>query len=216
MKQAQENKHLKDITEIRSIMERSSSFLSLSGLSGVFAGTFALAGAGFAYYYIKVIARKKLLPSLEVDTTMLSVLILDAVIVLALALIFGSVMTRRNAANKGYKIWNSASKRMLANLMIPLITGGLTIFIFIKQGIYTPISGLTLIFYGLALVNASKYTLRDIRYLGLIEILLGLITLMLNAYALIIWAIGFGIMHIIYGTVMYYKYERVVSDGNNK
>ena len=59
-------------------------------------------------------------------------------------------------------------------------------------------------------VNASKYTLNDIRYLGLTEIFLGLVALVFLEYSLLFWAIGFGLVHIIYGIVMYYKYERLV------
>ncbi|MEA2042112.1 MAG: hypothetical protein U9N85_06120 [Bacteroidota bacterium] len=204
----EKNKHLEQISEIKSIMEHSSSFLSLSGLSGVFAGIFALLGAGFAFYYITAIAEKPLLPSLVLDRTMLTILIADALIVLVLTLVVGFIMTRRNTIRKGLEIKSAASSRMLTNLMIPLGAGGFTAFIFIIQGIYSPIAGLTLIFYGLALVNASKYTLRDIRYLGLLEILLGLIALYFIGYELLVWAVGFGLLHIIYGTLMYLKYER--------
>jgi predicted lysophospholipase L1 biosynthesis ABC-type transport system permease subunit len=212
MKERETNNHLENIAEIRSIMERSSGFLSLSGLSGIFAGSFALLGAGFAYYYIKYVAGKKLLPSLVIDKELMLVLIADGIAVLALALFFGFLMTRRNTLRKGLPIKSSASHRMLTNLAIPLTAGGLTVFLFIIKGIYSPIPGLLLIFYGLALVNASKYTLHDIRYLGLIETALGLITLWLTGYALLLWALGFGVLHIIYGTLMYLKYER----GQNK
>lgn len=208
MNEKEKNTHLENLAEIRSIMERSSGFLSLSGLSGVFAGSFALAGAGFAYYYIRWVAGKRLLPSLVMDRQMLLVLVADALIVLALTLLFGFLMTRRNTLRKGLPIKSTASYRMLLNLAIPLATGGLTAFLFILKGIYTPIPGLLLVFYGLALINASKYTLRDIRFLGMIEVVLGLFTLWFTGYELLLWAVGFGVLHIIYGMLMYFKYEK--------
>ena len=41
-----------DLQAIREIMERSSKFLSLSGLSGIFAGVCALIGAAIAWFII--------------------------------------------------------------------------------------------------------------------------------------------------------------------
>jgi hypothetical protein len=41
-----------DIQAIREIMERSSKFLSLSGLAGIFAGVCALIGAAVAWFFI--------------------------------------------------------------------------------------------------------------------------------------------------------------------
>jgi hypothetical protein len=58
------------------------------------------------------------------------------------------------------------------------------------------------------LINASKYTFNDIRYLGFCEIILGLGAAVYVGYGLYFWALGFGILHIIYGAMMYYKYER--------
>jgi len=57
------------------------------------------------------------------------------------------------------------------------------------------------------LVSASKYTLHDIFYLGIAEIVLGIIALFLAKYNLICWSIGFGVLHIIYCSVMYFKYD---------
>jgi hypothetical protein len=92
--------------------------------------------------------------------------------------------------------------------MIPLVAGGLFILILVARGYYGIVAPAFLIFYGIALVNGSKYTIRDIRYLGLVEIVLGLICALIPGYGLIFWAVGFGVMHILYGTIMYYKYER--------
>lgn len=203
-------KHLENLTEIRSIMERSSSFLSLSGLSGVFAGIFALIGAGFAYWYLYIY-----IPELSDEGQRLTknfvseiriIIIADAIIILGAALITGFIFTYRNTKRKGLSLWNSTAKRLLINLLIPLFAGGIFSGILIFQNITYLIPSVTLMFYGLALVNASKYTLRDIRYLGIMEIILGLLAAV--DYELFIWALGFGVLHIIYGTLMYYKYER--------
>lgn len=205
-------KHLENLSEIRSIMERSSSFLSLSGLGGIFAGIFALAGAAFAYWYIYIFnafqQKSFIIETSDLSIEMILVLFADAAIVLFFALLFGFIFTYRNAKSKGLKIWSKTARLMLINLFIPLLTGGIFILILLWHGAAFIIAGTTLIFYGLALVNASKYTHKDVKLLGFTEILIGLIASVDIGYGLWYWALGFGIMHIIYGSVMYFKYEQ--------
>jgi hypothetical protein len=214
-------RHLDDIREIRSIMERSSQFISLSGLAGVFAGLIALLGAlaVFVYKYEFFFGRyykggvflsEDLISRTELSSFLVFIIVVGA-IVLVLALTSGVYFTARNARRKGLSYWNSSAKRMLINLFIPLVTGGLFCLILFYHHLVYLIAPATLIFYGLALINASKYTLRDIRYLGISEIIIGLIAGIFVGYGLLFWAIGFGVLHIVYGLTMYYKYERVVN-----
>lgn len=205
--------HLKDLSDIRSMMEKSSRFISLSGLSGVFAGIYALIGAYYAYAntLYRFINHEYSFTRFTDYTGINQIYEVVAVgaVVLALSLITGYLLTRRNSLKKGLPLWDKTAKRMLGNLAIPLITGGIACLILLFQyGSVYSIAPLTLVFYGLALVNASKYTLNDIRYLGISEIILGLIALLYPANGLLFWAIGFGVLHIVYGTVMYFKYER--------
>ncbi|MCF6365991.1 MAG: hypothetical protein L3J35_07280 [Bacteroidales bacterium] len=208
----EKQKHLENLSEIRSIMERSSSFLSLSGLGGIFAGIFALAGAGFAWWLVNIYhgyQRKSfIIESGDFSIEIITALFLDAVIVLILAVTFGYIFTHRNAKKNNLKLWNKTSKLLLINLFIPLIVGGFFVMILIWHGAAFIIAATTLIFYGLALINASKYTVSDIRYLGISQVILGLIAAIDIGNGIFYWAIGFGIMHIIYGTIMYLKYEK--------
>lgn len=201
------NQHLQDISEIRSMMERSSRFISFSGLSGVFAGSFALIGAYLAYQRILSEYPSNYL-NLQDNAPLLKYIIIDGISVLILSLSVSAYFSIRNAKRKGINIWSSSSKRLFSNMAIPLVAGGLFSLILLK---HTPhlIDAATLVFYGLALVNASKYTYDDIRYLGYIEIVLGLICGVLDEWklGLLFWAIGFGVLHIVYGIVMYRKYE---------
>lgn len=215
--------HLQDIREIRSIMERSSRFISLSGLSGIFAGLYALAGAFIVY---TVTTSRPLLKDMvgssaslfipdylegektAVASALIAFLIIVAAIVLFLAVGTGIYLTTRQAKKKGQSIWDSASQKMIINLAIPLITGGLFCLILLYHGLIGLVAPATLLFYGLALINGSKYTLTDIRYLGFCEIALGLVAMLFIGYGLLFWSIGFGVLHIVYGTIMYYKYER--------
>jgi len=209
------HKHLETLSEIRSLMERSSRFISLSGLSGVGAGIFALLGAAAVYLYLDILpfAGKKLY-YVTAQTThkwgmdYLTFFALDAILVLLGAFAAGIFFTTRKAKKKGQKIWDQLTQRLVINMAIPLVAGGLFCLALIYHGLFGLVAPATLIFYGLACVNASKYTLTDIRYLGLMEMALGLIAMFNLGYGLEFWALGFGVLHIIYGTMMYYKYER--------
>ncbi len=200
--------HLQAITDIRSMMERSSRFISLSGLSGIFAGVFALCGAYAAYLELNSHGRMYRLLNESDFSGVVIYLLLDAAVVLLASLAAGIILTIRNSKKKGIRIWDAAAKRLLINLLIPLVTGGLFCLVLLYHGLAGLVAPATLLFYGLALINASKYTLNDIRYLGFCEILLGLTATLFMGYGLLFWAAGFGVLHIVYGTVMYFKYER--------
>ena len=209
-----------DLASIRSLMERSSKFISLSGLSGILAGVYALIGAGVAYYvvygsgnprYYYEITRslnRRELQILETYPGEIGLLILVAVLVLLASLTTGFILTSRKAKRKGQPIWGNTSRALIFNMALPLVSGGLLIFILLLRNYYGIVSPASLIFYGLALVGASNYTFKDVRYLGICEIVLGLIAACLPGYGLLFWAIGFGVLHIIYGSMMYFKYDR--------
>lgn len=197
-----------DIASIRSVMERSVKFISLSGLSGIMAGIYALAGASFVYYLIYYPHSPFGFRFYYIDERSIIIkLALIAVVVLLLSIGTAYYLSSKKAKRIGINVWNTVSRLLLINLLIPLITGGLLILIFVTRGYYGIVAPSCLIFYGLALIQASPYTFREIQYLGFIEILLGLLSAMLPGYGLIFWSVGFGLLHIIYGSVMHYRYD---------
>lgn len=203
------NKYLNDISEIKNMMNKSSRFISLSGLSGVLAGIYSLIGAFLAYKIIytdsyQLGAYRNLIVT---EDAMIQLFGIAFGVILA-SLITGIVLSMRKAKKQGDKIWDASSKRLLINFMIPLVTGGIFILFLIEKEIYGYVAPLTLIFYGLACVNASKYTLGDVRYLGITLLILGLISAYFIGFGLLFWALGFGFCHLFYGAVMYFKYER--------
>jgi len=202
-----------ELASIRNMMERSSKFISLSGLSGILAGVYALVGAGVVYQLLY-----PRIPKLNRSTNGLFYgrdMSVDALYVLAVALVVfllsigtGIFLTIRKAKKNNQPVWGSTSRTLLLNMLVPIITGGVLILILLARGYYNVVSPLCLIFYGLALISASNFTFKDVRYLGLIEIVLGLIAACVPNYGLQFWAIGFGVLHIIYGSIMYLKYDR--------
>lgn len=201
-------KYLQDIAEIKNMMNKSSQCLSLSGLSGVLAGIYALIGAILACKIIYVDTFSGDYYNLIVSQNVIYKLITIAISVLFFSVITGIFFSVRKARKQNETIWNYASKRLLFNFAIPLLTGGFFILFIIEKEYLNLVAPLTLIFYGLACINASKYTLRDVRYLGITIIIIGLLSTWFINYGLFFWALGFGICHICYGLMMYIKYDR--------
>lgn len=196
--------YLKDISEIKNMMNKSSRFISLSGLSGILAGIYALIGAAIVYWLVTNYSYGVL----KLDGWVFETCILILCMVAVLSIGTGILLTTKKANKHGTKIWDNTSRRLVFNFLIPLIVGGLYILIILGQGKYGQSGGLMLIFYGLALVNASKYSIGDIQYLGYIQIVLGLIGAWEPGYGFWLWVIGFGVMHIVYGTWMHFKYDK--------
>ena len=207
-----ENEIQDQLHSIRSMMERSSKFISLSGLSGILAGVYALIGAGFAYqilYSGNEISNADYTGEHGLGYTInilgITQLFVIALAVLLSSLLTGIILTMRKAKRNGQHVWGSVSRQLLFNMAVPLVAGGLLMLILLSRGYYGIIAPSSLLFYGLALVNASNFTFNDVRYLGIGEILLGLLAALLPGYGLLFWAIGFGALHIVYGSIMYFK-----------
>jgi len=199
-----EKDYLKDISEIKDLMNKSSRFISLSGLSGIIAGVYALIGAGVAYWLVSTSYREYLI----LDGRIFRLVLLDLVLVALFSIATAIFLTTKKAKRNGEKIWDITSRRLVLNFLIPLIAGGVYILIILGQQKYGQTAALMLLFYGLALINASKYSIGEIRYLGFIQVGLGLVCAMLPGYGFWLWVVGFGLMHILYGTYMYYKYDK--------
>ena len=201
-------KHQEDLSHIRSMMERSSRFISLSGLSGVFAGLSALIGGLYVYLLFKANGLDYFNGEHKLySVDLVSELVFIALIILFFALTFGIFFTIRKSRKYNLPIWTTATKKMLVNLAIPLLVGGVFCLALLYYQMYVLIAPATLLFYGLALINAEKYTFSDIKYLGFCELILGCVSLFFLGYGLVFWIIGFGVLHILYGLIVFKKYK---------
>lgn len=208
-----EQEQLEALKDIRKMMQESSRFLSLSGLSGVFAGVYALVGAWLGS---RVIANFNMgyprgTEAFEHAYQKLQwQVILICIAVLFFSIGTAAVFTYRKAKKNSYKLFDKTSFRLLASLLAPLIAGGgfCIALVMHKNGFVLMVAPTMLLFYGTALISSSKFTLHDIRFLGYFEIVLGLLAAFFPGHGILFWALGFGLMHIIYGSIMWYKYDR--------
>lgn len=202
--------HLEAIHDIRNMMKKSTRFLSLSGLSGIFAGIYALIGTTIAYWYIQSLSshwHRDTIESVDIYEVYLNFIVI-AIGVLVLSIITAYFFSNRKAKRMGQNLFDHTAIRVLINLAIPLIAGGIFCLALLFHGSIVYIAPAMLLFYGIALINASKYTYDDIRYFGICEVVLGLINAFNLGNGLFYWALGFGILHIVYGTAMWFKYDR--------
>lgn len=208
----QSDQHLEDIKVIKKIMEESSRFLSLSGISGIVAGLLAIAGAVVAdliitgtqgaeeWYSVPFVGE-------AAATRTILLLLTDMAVVLVLSLAAAVIFSSRKAKKTGRSAWTPVTRRMLTSLLLPLITGGLFILMTLSRIPANVTVASTLIFYGLAVISAGKFTFGEIHWLGVLEVMTGLICLLLPRWSVFIWAFGFGIIHIGYGLFMHLRYK---------
>ncbi|MFZ4931997.1 hypothetical protein [Chryseobacterium sp. Mn2064] len=197
-----------DLSHIRSMMERSSRFISLSGLSGVVAGLAAIIGAIYVYFVFQREGISYFDGNRNIfNPALVRELVWIGIIILVVAVLSGYVFTANKSKKKGLKIWDATTKRLLVTFAVPLVAGGLFCLALLYHHLFVFVAPATLIFYGLALVSAERYTLTDVKYLGYLEIILGLVSLFILGWGLVFWAIGFGVLHIVYGLIMHKKYK---------
>ena len=205
----QEKEIYNELSSIRNLMERSTKFISLSGLSGVLAGIYALIGAFIGYKLVYGDSGDLDYRTHYVtEAAVLWQLLLVAVAVLFFSLLTCILLTIRQARKKGEHFWNPVSRRLVVNMSIPLLTGGLFMLILLFQGHYGIIAPASLIFYGLSLIAGSQFTFSDVKWLGYCQIIIGLAATLFPGYGIVFWVIGFGFLHMIYGSVMHFKYNQ--------
>lgn len=206
---------LDTLKDIRNMMERSSRFISLSGWSGISAGCCALVGAWIASRVLPKWSTEDVTSDvralggpvrpgasdLRLDLALLGLAVFVA------AFLSAFLFTWLRSRKDGVAIWGKTARRLLWNTMVPLVAGGALIIRLAYLDLGGLIAPACLLFYGVALVSGSKYTLGEIRYLGYAQIILGAINCWMPGYGLYFWSAGFGILHILYGIWMWLKYE---------
>jgi len=196
--------YLKDISAIKDLMSKSSKFISLSGLSGVSAGIFALIGAGYYYFNVQQPSNNNLILTKDIVSSITIIILLVGFATTITTFYFTSI--RSKITNE--KTWNSTAKNLVTSFSTSLYIGLIYIAILYFKEEYTYIIALLLLFYGLGLINASKYTTNIVKPLGVIEVIIGLFCIIYPKHSFWFWILGFGIVHIIYGGVIYYKYDK--------
>ncbi len=206
---AKVNNPLDSIDQIKSIMERSTTFMSLTGLSGILAGLFGLLTTILVSFELNsIVLNAQSLSLIASDRGLRILLAMIAIGALSLTLLTALFLTLSKARKRGHDTWDAVARRFAAHLFIPLIAGGLFTISLAYFGQLQFICPAMLLFFGLSLLNAAHFVQMDMFWLGIIEISLGVVVSFWHLGGLIFWGLGFGIAPLVYGSIMYYKYER--------
>ncbi|MBA4304972.1 MAG: hypothetical protein C0424_12155 [Sphingobacteriaceae bacterium] len=206
----QQTDYLSDLQAIRSMMQRSSKFLSLSGWSGVMAGIYGLLAAYIAVFRLDfdpIVLQAIGFTDWEAFAELRGMMVLAALL-LVLSIGTAAWMARRKANKQGEVVWTAASRRLLADLAVPLLTGGMLLLAFTWLGAFSLLLPISLLFYGITLYQAGPVTYTALRILGLLNLALGFLALLLPEHAMLFWAAGFGLLHIVYGLFIHFRYEK--------
>ncbi|MFZ1704501.1 MAG: hypothetical protein WAT79_09135 [Saprospiraceae bacterium] len=200
--------HQQDLKHIRSMMEKSSTFHSLSSLSGISAGIIGL----ITYYLIQMILDKNSIDYMMGKSTVYPTEVLTQLIGLACLSFFVALLstfwfTFKKSQSAGITLWSSSTKNVLKSSALPIIIGGLFCLLMLFHQLVYLIAPCMLIFYGLALISSAKYTIKAVLYLGVCQCLLGLLGAFYIPYGLVFWGIGFGLLHILYGAYLYITFK---------
>ncbi len=184
---------------IRQAMERSTKHSTLSGLSGVLAGCYAILASVFAPTTFGKLSEKLFFVAVWGAT-------------LALALLTDVLLTKRRAARVG-KTAFSALGAQLARAVAPgLLAGaGVTLFHLLHpEALGTYLYGLWILCYAVALLAVGMFSRREVSVMGWAFLATGVIALVLPAGFIIgpraLMALTFGGFHIVYGLWMGLKY----------
>ena len=207
----------KDISLIKNLMEKSSKFSNLSGYAIATTGLLALLGAVFVYFDLGISISEKYISYAELINqtgnansiyTKIKLLVIIASLILLTSLLILYVTAKLKSERHDINLFNSSFSRALKSLFIPVLSGGIFCGFLILHKMYGLVAPATLIFYGLGLISASKYSYNELELLGYLELLLGTIASYYMGSGLLFWMIGFGIGHIILGVFIHYKYDK--------
>lgn len=204
-----ESEYIQQISDIRKIITERTKFKALSGISGILAGCYAIIGAWIAYriiYNSNDILYSKFKAGYYSND--IGLLFLVAFIVLVASIATGIFFSWKKAKESGEKLFNKVAWKILGHFSIFMLSALVLLIATYLNGYYTLLAPICLLFYGLSLIHVSSFINSEVFGLGLSIVAIGLISLFFPGYGLLCWTLGFGLMHMIYGFMMWYKYDR--------
>ncbi len=206
-----------ELASIRNMMEKSSKFSNLSGLSVFFTGLLTLIAASIIYFdigfsysdveisYSQLVNNEGSKENLDQKIKLLMVI---ASVILIISLVILYLTASSKTKKEGIKLFNPTFQRTIKSLIVPLLSGGAFSFFLIHHQMYGLVAPATLIFYGLGLIAASRNSYEELEILGYLELVLGILASYFMGAGLLFWVIGFGLGHILFGGYLHFKYDK--------
>ena len=184
-------------------MEQGKSYFSLKSLSGILIGIYGLAtvylidkltsGEGSG---IEMVSQLPIL-FLQIGITAI------AVVFIIISLFTLWIRAKRRAKSEGKKLWNTSNKKIRLQTLITLLVLIVVIIVIANQGYYSLVTPISLFFYGLFLLNLSRFSSKGLVFLSIGEVLLGVAAYMIYDKEIFFLALGFGLLPIIYGAATF-------------
>ncbi len=178
-----------NLRSIRSAMESSSRFTDLSGIGMVAIGLTALAAA---------------LVALAQSSERAAILVWEAEAVIALSI---GVMGTLHKARDGWgRLLAAPARKFALGLAPPLAAGGILTLVLQREGLYDLLPGMWLVIYGAAMAAAGAFSVRLLPVMGFAFMAIGTVALLTPTWAGWLLGVGFGGLHIVFGTIIARRY----------
>ena len=181
---------LEHLQVIRETMERSSAFTAVPGWGFVATGITALIAAPIAL-------------RMSTADAWLAAWLIEALIGVTIAL----ATMHHKAERLGTRLLSISGRRLFIGLLPALAAGGLLTIALMWAGTLRLIPGVWLVLYGVAVMQAGAFSVRTVPAMGAAFVVFGAIALPLPWFwANIMLAAGFGVLHVVFGTLIARKH----------
>ena len=172
---------------IRETMERAGSFTAVPGWGGIAMGISAIIAA--------VLAGKEQDPALW-----LRVWIIELIVAMLLASATMTLKARRARTS----LFMGPARRFAMAFAPPVMVGGVLTWALAWREQFELLPAVWLLLYGAGIIAGGMYSVRVVPIMGGLFFMLGLLALFLPGNLLL--ALGFGVLHIVFGSIIAWRY----------
>ena len=174
---------------IRQTLERAGSFTAVPGKGGMLMGVVALVAARLA-------ARQ---PSAG---GWLAVWTIAAVIAMTIGLAGAALKSRRFQM----PLFSGPGRKFIAGFAPAILAGAVLTAVFYRAGVSGFLPGVWLLLYGAAVLSGGSASVRIVPIMGACFMFVGTVALLLPGWNDVLLPVGFGGLHLIFGTAIAVKY----------
>lgn len=174
---------------IRQTLERAGSFTAVPGKGGVLMGVVALLAA--------VVAARQ--PGAG---AWLAVWTVAAMVAIAIGVAGAAIKSRRFQM----PLFSGPGRKFIAGFTPALLAGAVLTAVFYRAGISGFLPGVWLLLYGAAVLAGGSASVRVVPIMGACFMFVGTVALLLPGWNDVLLPVGFGGLHLIFGTVIAVKY----------
>ncbi len=174
---------------IRQTLERAGSFTAVPGKGGVLMGIVALAAAWMASGQTGA-------------SGWLSVWTVAAVVAMVIGIGSAAMKSRRFQV----PLFSGPGRKFIAGFTPAVVAGAVLTAVFYRAGISGFLPGIWLLLYGAAVLSGGSASVRVVPMMGACFMLAGTVALLLPGWNDVLLPVGFGGLHVVFGTVIAVKY----------